>query len=222
MASHRARRGFIRATAAAVLTGLAGCAFAARQDNRETVTPAPVPTDPPTPTIRTAPASPPPSARFSFDATVVHEGSFESPPKLRVMLRNEGPDPVVVFVGASLLWSVDGVYPEPFVLLPEAFSPSGVPTTSADGCWSYTSDRRPAIPAIALAGPVPPDEHLATTFAVYSDPANEPCYPPGEYAIRDDIRLGANRRAHQELAVTLTIDDDGAFSAEANPPEITV
>lgn len=222
MARAWSRRAVLRASGAPAVAALAGCGFGGRRAARSSVTAAPVPTDPPTPTAEPVPTLLTRPTRLAFDATVRQQPSADAPPQVRVTLTNEGPGTPIVHVGAGLLWSVGAEYPSAIVVLPVDYRPPGVPATPTAGCWQFAAESRPAVPAIAQYGPVPPGERLATTFAVYGDPATEPCYPAGEYLIRDAVEFGEDGGASRELAVTVTIDEAGAFSAATRPREFNV
>lgn len=221
MAPPWSRREVLRASSLLAVGALAGCGYTTGAADRPSVSPAPVPTGTPTgdpPADRTQPVPP---ARFAFDANVLQQASADGPARFRVALTNAGSRTVTVHLGAGLLWSVGGEYPDALVVLPDDYVPADAPATPADGCWRFPSDRRVVIPALASLGRLPPGDRFTTTFAVYDDPGDDRCFPAGEYRVRDDFAWGNDGRASHELNVTIDVDAGGTIAVTPRPREIT-
>jgi len=186
------RRDYLRLAGAAALTGLTGCAMTEQATAPPTVTPAPVPTDPPTPplTARRVPEPPDPSA-LTFTVEILEGFTAASTARLEISIENRSD---------SLLTALDGnpyVFPfsdddhigvdwsgEPEVLLvpeesrvrlaPDDAEPAPIhtflPEEPTDGCWSvpfeWPADRAPQDPLLH-AVPLPPSEPRRHRYELY-------------------------------------------------------
>lgn len=185
------RRSFLRLACGAALSGTAGCA---RFVGRPTATP----TRPPVPTVR-------PDA-FALEASMGAQATDSAPPWFAVTLTNRGDVEATVTYGQALMYSAGSTdQPDGLVIVPEdAGERSGSRT---DGCWAYTADFVTVRP-IANRRTLRPGDGLSQTFAVYDDPDDGACYPPGDYTFSDESSVD-DGAVTLDLVVTITIDRSG-------------
>lgn len=163
-------------------------------------------------------SSPSPSA-LSFSVEITQPRSDTSPPQFRASLANEGPHSVTVTYGADLLWSVEAGYPDALRVLPTHLVDENPTATPADRCWEYPEHPAIPIPAMETITDISPREKIAQEFVLYND-AEDACYPPGKYAIRDEIEVTGLQGAI-DLAVRITVDETGQFTIEGSLAKVT-
>lgn len=193
MAPRPSRRRFLRAVGAVAASGLAGCATRRAGPGRPTVTPAPVPSDRPTPTAGSPTARPPPSPDvLELEVRALSGFEVERPARLEISLQNagdamltalDGPAHTVPFVDDDYVgtdWSGD---PELLLVPDEAeltLDPAGadpgpiqtfLPSASTDGCWSVPFDwpaDRATTSAVLHAIPLQAGERRRHEYSLYS------------------------------------------------------
>ena len=152
-----------------------------------------------TTTVTETPPSAPSLTELSFSATVVRQLSSSTPPRLRVVLTNEGETEVAVGPGQQLMFSSDFGTPvaDPLIFYPA----SNGPETQVDGCWMAGPDDQFTPQSIVRWTTLQSGDEIRSTIDVYTLESADECFPDGEYVFSSGIYWQS-----EERSVRLTVD----------------
>lgn len=153
---------------------------------------------------------------------MVNQASETDPPQFTVELTNESSQSVNIGYGQTLMFSAGRTEsPEELVIVPAADEADKRPNSPTGGCWKYPENQEVTAYAVQNNEMLANGESLPATFALYSPPDVEACYPPGEYEFQSQVSLDHRQSPQLLLSVVISIDESGRIEVEGEPPDET-